>query len=152
MAKTHSHRRRHHSKSRSARRTRYQRGGNLAGNPASSWGWVNGTVGNGWTQFMNSLTLQPGQSISTAQSNNIVPVGNINAQNAQGNINTNLKGDISNSQMGGKKHRKRGKRGGSWTAVLNQAAAPVILLGAQQSFGKSQRHSNKFRDSRKQKR
>jgi hypothetical protein len=138
MAK--SHRRRHHSKSRSARRTRYQRGGDLAGNPASSWGWVNGTVGNGWTQFMNSLTLQPGQNLGTVQSNNIVPVGNINAQDAQGIINNN-------SQFGGKKHKsgKRGKRGGSWGAVLNQAATPVILLGAQQSFGKTRRQSRKHR-------
>ena len=74
MAKNRSHRRRTHSKTRSMRRTRSQRGGDLAGNPASSWGWVNGTLGNGWTQFMNSLTLQPGQNISTMHSNNIVPV------------------------------------------------------------------------------
>ena len=45
-----SHRRRSHSKSRTMRRA--QRGGDLAGNPASSWGWGLGTVGNGWTQFI----------------------------------------------------------------------------------------------------
>jgi hypothetical protein len=91
---------------------------------------------------MNSLTLQPGQNLGTVQSNNIVPVGNINAQNAQGILNNN-------SQFGGKirKSGKHGKRGGSWGAVLNQAATPIILLGAQQSFGKSRSrsHSRKHR-------
>ncbi len=137
MAKQRSHRRRSHSKARTMRRS--QKGGELAGNPASAWGWGLGTLGGGWTQFMNSLTLQPGQNLGTIQSNNIVPVGNINAQNAQGNIGPNMTGNIP-GQAGGKKRRQRKSRGGNFGAVLGQAAVPGILLAAQQSYGKSRRH------------
>jgi hypothetical protein len=94
---------------------------------------------------MNSLTLQPGANLGTVQSNNLVPVGNINAQNAQGNIGPNMSGDI--PQGGGKRRRRaksmsnnRTRRGGSWGAIISQAAAPGILLAAQQTFGKSRKH------------
>jgi hypothetical protein len=139
MAKNRSHRRRTHSKTRSMRRTRSQRGGDLAGNPPSSWGWVNGTLGNGWTQFMNSLTLQPGQNISTMHSNNIVPVGNINAQNAQPTLNPNMGGGKRNRRHKSGSRRGGSRRGGSWGAVASQAAVPAVLLAAQQTFGKSRR-------------
>ena len=127
---------------------RRQRGGDLAGNPPSGWGWVNGTVGNGWTQFMNSLTLQPGQNLGTVQSNNIVPVNNINAQDAQPGVGSNLQAGIPNS-VGGKRRRRnksKAKRGGSWAAILNQATVPGILLAAQQTFGKTRnnKRSNRY--------
>lgn len=109
MAKNRSHRRRSSSKSKTMRRS--QRGGDLAGNPPSSWGWVNGTVGNGWTQFMNSLTLQPGQNLGTSQSNNIVPVGNINAQDAQPGVGTNLKNGIPSTSGGGKRKKRSQSKG-----------------------------------------
>jgi hypothetical protein len=142
MAKHRSHKRRSSSKSKTMRRA--QRGGDLAGNPASSWGWVNGTVGNGWTQFMNSLTLQPGQNLGTVESNAIVPVNNINAQDSQPSIGTNLQGGIPNS-VGGRRRRrksrgKRSKKGGNLLAVANQAIVPGFLLAAQQTFGKSRKH------------
>ena len=142
MAKYRSHRRRSQSKSKTMRRK--QRGGDLAGNPASSWGWVNGTVGNGWTQFMNSLTLQPGQNLGTVQSNDIVPVNNINAQDAQPGVGANLQAGIPNS-VGGKRRRrksrgKKSKKGGNLLAVANQAIVPGFLLAAQQTFGKSRKH------------
>ncbi len=132
MAKHRSHRRRSKSKSRTMRRQ--QHGGNLSGNPPSSWGWGMGTLGNGWTQFMNSLTLQPGQNLGTVQSNGIVPVGNINAQNSQGMIGTNLKGDI--PQSGGRRRRSRVKRGGN---VVAQAAVPAALVALNYGFGKRRR-------------
>lgn len=148
MAKHSSHRRRSQSKTRTRRQG--QRGGDLAGNPPSSWGWGLGTAGGGWTQFMNSLTLQPGANLGTIQSNQLVPVGNINADNAQGMIGTNLKGDI--PQGGGKRRRRsntrnrtntrsntRSKNGGSWEAIFGQAAVPGVLLAAQQTFGKSRK-------------
>jgi hypothetical protein len=147
MTKKVSQRTRTSSKSKTQRRG--QHGGELAGYPASSWGWVNGTLGNGWTQFMNSLTLQPGQNAGTSQSNDIVPVNNMNAQDQQGNIGTNLKGDI--PQKGGKrrsaksrsksmnksksKSKSRSKRGGSWMGVINQAIVPGVLLAAQEMYG-----------------
>lgn len=115
MAKHRSHKRRSHSKSRTMRRS--QRGGDLAGNPPSAWGWGLGTLGNGWTQFMNSMTLQPGQNANTSQSNNIVPV----------------------KQSGG---RRRGKRGGNIGSVLSQAAVPGALIIMNNALGKrrSRRH------------
>ena len=119
-------------------RTRKQRGGDLAGNPASAWGWGLGTVGDGFTQIMNSLTLQPGQNLATSQSNNLVPVNNINASNpASSMLQPNVGGG---SRRRRRMHRSRGrsrsKRGGNWGAVLNQAAAPLVLLGAQQMYGR----------------
>jgi len=148
MARQRTHRRRAHSKSRTMHRS--QRGGDLAGNPASSWGWGLGTVGNGWTQFMNSMTLQPGQNLATAQGTQLVPINNINANNAQGMIGPNLKGDIPGSQAGGRKrrrHRNRSRRGGSWGAVVGQAAAPAALVAMNHLYGKSRLYS-KSRKSR----
>jgi len=94
---------------------RSQRGGGLAGNPASAWGWGLGTVGNGWTQFMDSLTLQPNQNSIANQSNNIVPVEKGNTQN------------MSPKFVGGKRKLKRrgGKRGGN---ALSQAIVPGSLI------------------------
>lgn len=130
MAKTRHMRKRH------ATRSRAHRGGDLAGNPPSSWGWGLGTAGNGWTQFMNSLTLQPGQNIAAAKSNDLVPVGNPNANEPLQSVKMN----------GGKRRRSRrsrSRKGGNWGAVLNQAAAPLVLLGANQVFGKRTRRQRK---------
>jgi hypothetical protein len=144
MTKKVSQRNRASSRSRTQRRG--QQGGGLAGYPASSWGWVNGTLGNGWTQFMNALTLQPGQNAGTSQSNDIVPASNVNAQDQQGIIGTNLKGDMP-VQNGGKRRntksrskarsrsRSQSKRGGSWMGVVNQAIVPGVLLAAQEIYG-----------------
>ena len=138
MAKYSSHKRRSQSKARTMR----MKGGGLAGNPPSSWGWGLGTAGNGWTQFMNALTLQPGQNAGTVQSNNLVPVGNINAQDSQPSIGSNLKGAI--PQSGGRRGRRRRgtKRGGNLGAlgaVVNQAIVPGTLLAAQQMYGRRRR-------------
>lgn len=138
MAKHSSHRRRKsHGKTQ-----KRQRGGDLAGNPPSSWGWVNGTLGGGWTQFMNSLTLQPGQNLGTIQGNQSVPISNVNANNSQGMIGPNMTGDVpKGGQSGGRRHKgrktrrhKRTKmhRGGFW----GQAVVPGALLVANQLFGK----------------
>ena len=121
-------------------KTMSQKGGGLAGNPPSAWGWGLGTLGNGWTQFTNSLMLQPGQNLGSIQSNNIVPVGGTNAQNSQGNIGTNMGGSI--PQSGGKRHRRhrsRGRRGGNVGAILSQAAVPVALIAMNNAYGKRSR-------------
>ena len=141
MAKHRSHKRRTHSHKVTKSKTMRLKGGSLAGNPPSAWGWGMGTLGNGWTQFMNSLTLQPGQNLGTIQSNNIVPVGNINAQDAQGIIGANSKGDIpSNSVGGGRRRRHRSRshsnRGGN---VLAQAAVPIALIAMNNTLGSRRR-------------
>jgi hypothetical protein len=88
MAKHRSHKRKSHSKK---SRTMYQQGGELAGNPASAWGWGLGTVGNGWTQFMNTF--------STAN-----PSGNANSNGIVANSNNILK------LKGGRRHKKSKSR------------------------------------------
>ena len=146
------------SKQRTQRRS--QRGGSWGPYPDSAWGFQLNNLGNGWTQFMNSLSVQPGQNLGTSQSNDIVPVKNINAQ------------DTTKMITGGKKHRhkrhkmrhmqqmqmqqmqmqqargqSRGKKGGYFGAVLEQAAVPLALLGMQQAYGK--RHTRRSGMSRK---
>jgi len=138
--------RKSYSKSRQMGRTRSQRGGDLAGNPPSAWGWGMGTLGNGWRQFMDTLTIQPGQNLGSAQSNAIVAVKNLNAQDSQPSIGFNLKGAV---PRGGSRKRRYRRKGGSLSAVLSQAAAPFALLAAQQTFGRrkhgGKHHSRKYR-------
>lgn len=127
-------------------KNRSQKGGNLSGNPASAWGWVNGTVGNGWNQFMNSLTIQPGANLGSIQSNNLVPIGRVNAQDAQPMLTSNMGGGRRRNKRNSNKRNKRNsnkRSGGSWGAVASQAVVPAILLAAQQTFGKSRKHSGK---------
>jgi len=140
-----------------------QRGGELAGNPPSAWGWGLGTMGDGWTQFMNSLTLQSNQNGNMNQSNNIVPVGNASIQSKVGGKKRKHRGGnhpmsgsmpmpmpnsgsnpipvnvsmsalpASNPMSGGK---KRGKRGGN---VLAQAIVPGALILMNNALGKFSR-------------
>jgi hypothetical protein len=117
------------SNSRTKSRRRKQHGGN------SAWEYVMKTVGNGPQQLTNSLTLQPGQNLASSQSNDLVPIGNLNAQNAQPMLKPNM--------SGGKRRRNRSAKGGSWGAVAAQALVPGFLLGAQQLYGrrlKSRKH------------
>jgi len=156
--------RRQRSQQRTQRRS--QRGGSWGAYPDSAWGFQMNNLGNGWTQFMNSLSSQPGENLGTSQSNDIVPIRNINAQ------------DTTKMLTGGKKHRgkkhkmrhmqqmqqmqqmqmqqqqmqqaksqSRGKKGGYWGAVLEQAAVPLALLGMQQAYGK--RHTRRQGSSQK---
>jgi len=114
------------------KRTRKQQGGNGMA-PPSAWGSVFNTYGNGWTQFMNALTLQPGANAGSMGSNDLVPIGKVNANDPGSSI---LK------QSGGKKRRSgKSKKGGflGIGALLEQAVVPFGLLGLQQSYGKSRR-------------
>ena len=119
---------------RSSNKTRSQRGGNIGAYPDSAWGFTMGTLGNGWTQFMNSLTVQPG---GVNQSNNIVPINGA----------TNM------AQKGGKRRRrgKKGKCGGNLLAVAEQAVVPFALVAMNQSLG-SRRHGNKSRHNKSRRR
>ena len=104
--------------------------GSVSSYPPSAWGYTLGTVGNGWTQFMNSLTLKPGETLIQQHSNDIVK----------------LKG-------GKRRHRKsrrqtkKCKKGGSLldtsVAVLNKAAVPLTLFAMQNTFGKKKTRKNK---------
>ena len=110
-------------------KSRRQRGGDYGQYPDSAWGFQMNNLGNGWTQFMNSLSLQPGDTLASSQSNNIV---------ANKQVNTG----------GGRRRRRhsRGKRGGNMLAVVEQAAVPLALLGMQQAYGKNRtRKARSFR-------
>ena len=142
------------SRGRGRGRSRSQKGGSNF--PPSAWGWQLNNLGDGWTQFMNSLTLQPGQSLGAQQSNAIVPQGNLNAQNQQPHLSPSLE-----TQKGGKRHRarsarrarsasrarsarrarsaSRARKGGSLGSMINQALVPLTLLGLQQKYGKKSR-------------
>ena len=154
------------SNSRTKSRRRKQCGGNTAGPaPPSAWGHAMNTVGDGWKQFQDSLTLQPGQNLASSQSNDLVPIGKMNAQNAQPMLKPNMSGGKGNgggygkpwgssggspaknaaglsapgatNQYGsGKRRRRKSAKGGSWEAVAAQALVPGFLLGAQQLYGR----------------
>lgn len=90
MGKTYKTNRRHtkraakHStrrvnKKRSNSRSKSRGGGAY---PESAWGYELGKMGDGWTQYNNSLTLQPGQNLATRNNLSSAPIDNVNA-NAQ---------------------------------------------------------------------
>ena len=86
---------------------------------ASAWQWQLNNLGDGWTQFTNSLTGNPNNQSNVIVQNHSKPM-----------------------MKGGKRRScSRGKRGGYFGAVLEQAAVPLAVLGAQQYYGK--RHSRK---------
>ena len=125
-------------------------------------------LGNGWTQFMNSLSLQPGETTATVGSNDIVPIRNLNAQTKlsggrkRGNKKMRrmqqmqqmkLAQQAQKAQLMQKgKSKSRGKNGGYWGAVLEQAAVPLALLGMQQVYGKRYTRRNGSGKNRSMKR
>jgi len=115
------------SRKKGCNKTRSQRGGNVGSYPPSAWGFTMGTLGNGWTQFMNSLSIQPG---GLNQSNNIVP------------INANTKMAQSGGKRKCKKGKRRGKRGGNMLAVAEQAAVPLALFAMNNVYGSRRRRGN----------
>jgi hypothetical protein len=129
MAKSCKRNCKRHNKTKRHMKHRMHRGGELAGNPPSAWGYGLGTMGNGFTQFMNALSLQPNQNGNMNQSNNIVPVGTV--QNYQ-NMPTKIAGGRK-KYRGGKKRRTRGGN------VIAQAIVPASLVLMNNAFGKNSR-------------
>jgi hypothetical protein len=110
-------------------KTRSQRGGNVGAYPPSAWGFTMANLGNGWDQFMRSLSVQPG---GVNHSNQLVPV----------NGGTNIP---KMAQTGGKrrcKKGKKGKRGGNMLAVAEQAAVPFALVAMNNALGSRRNRSN----------
>jgi hypothetical protein len=127
-------------------RTKKYRGGSN-GNDPSAWSYVYNTVGDGMTQFRNALTLQPGTNLGSLQSNDIEPIGNLNAQNVEG---VPTSSNLSLIQKAGKRRRRRG---GNMVAIANQALVPISLIAMQQGYSKRRRskRSKGGRKSRKSK-
>lgn len=112
----------------------------------SGWGYVYNQVGDGWTQFQNALTLQPGQNLASQQTNDIEPVGKPNFQNTQS---MPSKTDLSLIQKAGRRKKSRRKRGGSWSNVIGQAAVPFTLFGLQNTYKKRKARRQSRRQSRR---
>lgn len=111
-------------------KTKSQRGGNVGAYPPSAWGWGMGTLGNGWNQFMNSLSVQPG---GVNHGNQLVPVN----------------GGTNSKQSGGKGRKGKGKRGGNMLAIAEQAAVPFALFAMNNALGsrrnRGQKHTRRRR-------
>ena len=128
-------------RSRSSRRSqqrtqrRSQSGGAWGAYPDSAWGFQMNNLGNGWTQFMNTFSVQGGQNGSMNQSNDIVQ--NTPKMIRGGKARNMMK--MRQRQMLQAKSQSRGKKGGFFGPVLEKAVVPLALLGAQQYYGK--RHS-----------
>lgn len=120
-----------------------------SGGADSGWSYVLGQVGDGWTQFQNALTLQPGQNQGTMRSNDIEPIGKPNFQDHQSMPTPK---DLSLIQSAGKRRRngrKRSRCGGNWSMIAKQAATPLALLGMQQTYKKRSNKSSRTKKSRK---
>jgi hypothetical protein len=120
-------------------RQRSQKRSQKGGEGAAEWQLNN--LGNGWTQFMNTFSLQPGQNNSANQSNNIVQ----NHPKMTGGAKRSNMMQMRQRQM--LQAKSRGKKGGFFGPVLEQAAVPLALLGAQHFYGK--RHTRRNNGSKK---
>ena len=130
--------------SRGSRRTRKMMSSQQGGNaPDSAWGYVMNTVGDGWTQFMDTFSIQPGENAGAMNSNQLVSIKNPNINDPSSSM---LK------QTGGSKRRKgKGKKGGflGVGAVLEQAVVPFGLLAMQQSYKSKRAKRSGFKRSRR---
>ena len=98
-----------------------------------------GNLGNGWDQFMRSLSVQPG---GANHGNQLVPV----------NGGTNIP---KMAQTGGKrrcKRGKKGKRGGNMLALAEQAAVPFALVAMNNTLGSRRRHRSNNKSRRRRRR
>jgi hypothetical protein len=106
-------------------------------------------LGSGWNQFRNVFLPSPGENLGATQSNVIVQ-NNANSSTMTGGkkhrhrrhkMRQMQQQQMQMQQMQQSKSQSRGKKGGYWGAVLEQAAVPLALLGMQQAFGKSRKGS-----------
>jgi hypothetical protein len=117
---------RYSAKGRQKSQKRSQKGGMGAAE------WQLNNLGDSWTQFKNTFYLQPGQSGSINQGNDIVQ----NHPKMNGGKRSSMM-KMRQRQMLQSKTQNRGKKGGFFGAVFEQAAVPLALLGAQQFYGKN---------------
>ena len=115
---------------------KYKRGGSSYSSAASYGEYVNGTQNAQFDRVFS--TSGPYASIN---SNTIIGAQGQNA--VQPNMPNSQ--DLSLVQTAG----KRGKRGGVWGEVINQAVVPVALLGMQQTYRKKQGGRKSRKNGRK---
>ena len=118
-----------------------KRKGGVVDNAGSAWNSVGETVGNGNQQWDN-VFVRGGpfgnqvQNLDGSQPS-VVP-NNLTPMNGG-------KRNKSKKNRSSRKNRssKRGKKGGFWGQVINQALVPFGLLAAQQRYGKRTRKQHK---------
>lgn len=121
-----------HNKGKTMKKGRYRRGGGSY--VPSAWDFVTNAVGTPDVQAENALVIQPGENIVSRTSNDIEPVSKLN---------TEFK------QSGGRRRKAgRSKKGGSWTATINQALVPFSIWGMQY-FTKSRKQPYKSKSRRR---
>jgi hypothetical protein len=114
-------------RTRSQRRTRGQQGGS-AGLPPSAWGNVFSSAGDGWTQFMNTLSL------SNSSPSNVIVLNknaNINSKpmtGGKGRRRVRRRSQSRGQTRSQSRGQTRSRRGGNIGAVLNQALVPFSLV------------------------
>ena len=105
----------------SRRHKRSQRGGNYSS--ASTYGsYVNGSGDSQYNRVFDQGNSNQSNIIIGSQGQNSHQAGIPSGQN------------LSLVQSAGSRHRKRGKRGGFWGQVINQALVPFSILGLQQTY------------------
>lgn len=97
------------------------------GVPASAWGWQLNNLGDGWTQFMNTMRATPGNT----ESNAIVPNNSAPAPGPAPTTGAPAPAPAPAPAQAGGRRRHRAKRGGNWGTVINQAAVPAALWAMQ---------------------
>ena len=108
----------------------------------SAWQWQLNNLGDSWTQFKNTFYLQPGQNGSINQGNSIVQ----NNPKMNGGSKARNMMKMRQRQMLQAKSQGRGKMGGFLGPVLEQAAVPLALLGAQQFYPRKNTRRNNGRN------
>jgi hypothetical protein len=113
-----------HRKSSKRSSTRKHRGG--ASYPPSAWGFQMGNLGDGWTQFTNALTLKAGDNVGSVQSNEIVPIKNLTAEDAQPMLKPNMSGGMRKKRHSRRVRKNKSMKGGKNTPILDVGAAAVV--------------------------
>lgn len=120
----------------SRRHKRSQRGGNYTS--ASTYGsYVNGSGDSQYNRVFDQTNTNQSNIIIGAQGQNSQQAGIPSAQN------------LSLVQSAGSRRRKRGKKGGFWGQIVNQALVPFSILGMQQTYRRKRQGGKKTRRYRR---
>ena len=85
-----------------------------------------GNLGDGWTQFTNALTLKAGDNVGSVQSNEIVPIKNLTAEDAQPMLKPNMSGGMRKKRHSRWVRKNKSMKGGKNTPILDVGAAAVV--------------------------
>lgn len=116
---------------------RHKKGGSNYSSAASYGSYVNGTE-----------NQQYDRTLSTSGPYANIPGNVIIGAQGQNSVQPNLPTSQSMALIQSAGKRSRGKRGGLWGQVINQAVVPFTLLGLQQTYRKKRHGGKKTRKVR----